>query len=193
VIEADKALIRSLGLEPVPVVPGKTVRVSILPLKLARIDGVPPRIIVPVLHYINADPSSGKYLEKDDESAVSIEWKIRYLCLRQPEISRIRGFPDEDQAAYDIDLALSPDTISGYGYHISRVRRRPRWQLSGQLAQEVNREAGKLGEEFISKLDGVPGVMIFDDFRNANRVNAGVTTPENNLKINSFQTPNEKD
>jgi len=143
---------------------------------------------VPVLHYINADPSSGKYLEKDDESGAGIEWKIRYLCLRQLDISRIRSLPDEGQTPYDLDLILSPDTISGYGYHISRVRKRPRWQLKNQLAQEVNREAGKLGEDFISKLDGVPGVTIFDDFRSANKVNAGVTTPEqSNVKTNSSQ------
>jgi hypothetical protein len=60
--------------------------------------------------------------------------------------------------------------------------------LNKTIAQQVNRESDKIGAEFTSQLRGMPGVMICDDLRSANKVNAGVTTPEQtNVSISSSQ------
>jgi hypothetical protein len=167
VIEADKALIRSFGLEPLPIEAGKTLRISILPLK-AGINDAPHRIIIPVLHYVNADPTSGKYAQ-DGESPIPVEWEIRYLCLREIDAARIRMLPDQDQTPCDIDLTVTPDTTNGFGYNISRISKQARWRRDPEIANEVQREGGKIDTEFDAKFASVPGLRIFNDFRSASK------------------------
>lgn len=166
IIEADKALIRSFGLEPLPIEPGKALRISILPLSAASFKGNPHRIITPVLHYVNADPTSGKYPQGD--SVASLEWEIRYLCLRKLEVSRIRRLPDEGQTPSDIDLIMAPDTVNGFGYHLSRISTQARWCLDPEIANEIQRQVSKIDAEFDTKFFGMPDVQIFNDFRAAN-------------------------
>ena len=167
VIEADKALIRSWGLEPLPIEPDKTLRISILLLKAVCVND-PHRIIIPVLHYLNADPSSGKYAKQENDSVTPFEWAVRYLCLRKIDIARIKRLPDHDQSPCEIDLIMTPDTVNGFGYNLSSIARQARWRLNPEIANEVNREAGTIGTELIAKFASVSGVTILDDFRSAN-------------------------
>ena len=67
VVESDKALMQSLGLEPLLPELGKVVRVSILPFAAAT-TRAPYRAIVPVVHYLNADSVSGRYTKLPDGS-----------------------------------------------------------------------------------------------------------------------------
>ena len=179
IIEADKTLIRKFGLEPLPIEPTKTLRISMLSLKAASINDDPQRIILPVLHYLNADPSSGKYAKQDDDSAAHVEWTIRYLCLRPIDIARIKSLPDEGQTPEDIDLIVTPDPADGFGYNLSRISKHARWRLDPEIASRVNREAAKVDAEFGAKFASVPDVTIVDDLLKSDRVTAGASAIAN--------------
>jgi hypothetical protein len=111
---------------------------------------------------------SGKYTQHAD--AALIEWEIRYLCLRWIDVARIKRLPDEDQTPCDIDIIMTPDTVNGFGYNLSSIARQERWRLDPGIANEVNREAGRIGTELIAKFASLPGVTILDDFRSANEL-----------------------
>ncbi|HEX4785156.1 MAG TPA: hypothetical protein VH350_12485 [Candidatus Sulfotelmatobacter sp.] len=182
VIEADKTLIRKFGLEPLPIEPTKSLRISILSLKAASISDDPQRIILPVLHYVNADPNSGKYAKQDDDSATHVEWTIRYLCLRPIDIARIRILPDEGQTPEDIDLIVTPALADGFGYNLSRISKQARWRLDPEIASQVHREAAKIGTEFVAKFASVPGVSMVDDFSKRQQLTAEMSESGNEEK-----------
>jgi hypothetical protein len=121
---------------------------------------------VPVVHYLNADPVSGKYEKQPGGSAPPIAWEIRYLCLTRADIMRIKKLPDDDQTPYDIDiiLALSARSI---GHQLRRVSNHARWKKDPELAKEVELMAAEMSAAFAAKLAGMPDMTIVDDFQDA--------------------------
>lgn len=165
VVEADEALMQSLGLKPLLPVQGKAVRFSILPFTAAAISAN-YRAIVPVVHYLNADPASGKYEKQPSGSAPPIAWEIRYLCLTRADIMRIRKLPDDDQTPYDIDIILRLSAW-GIGKEFRRVSNQARWKKDPELAKEVELMAAEMSAAFAAKLAGMPDMTIVDDFQDA--------------------------
>jgi hypothetical protein len=131
VVESDKTLMQSLGLEPLLPELGKVVRVSILPFAAAT-TSAPYRVIVPVVHYLNADPVSGRYKKLPDGSFPSIEWEIRYLCLSKTDMMQIQKLPDDDQTPYDVDIALEQSARRN-GHELNRVSKQARWRIVGAI------------------------------------------------------------
>jgi hypothetical protein len=89
-------LIKALGVEPLVQEPESAVRFSILPFT-AVVNKDPYLIILPVLHYVNADRTTGKYTKDAGCSFPPIEWEIRYVSLSPSEVAQIRKLPDADQ------------------------------------------------------------------------------------------------
>jgi len=163
VVEADEALMQSLGVEPLFPVHGKAVRFAILPFAVASISAN-CRAIVPVLHYLNADPVSGTYKKQPDGSAPPIEWEIRYLCLTRTDIMRIKNLLYDDQTPFDIDIILALSAC-GIGKEFLRVSNQARWKKDPELAKEVELMAAEMSDAFAAKLAGRPGMTILDDFQ----------------------------
>jgi hypothetical protein len=163
VVEADEALMQSLGVEPLFPVHGKAVRFAILPFAVATISAN-CRAIVPVVHYLNADPISGTYKKQPDGSVPPIEWEIRYLCLTRTDIMRIKNLPDDDQTPFDIDITLA-HSAWGIGHEFRRVSKQARWKKDPELAKGADLMAAEMSDAFAAKLAGRPGVTILDDFQ----------------------------
>ena len=138
----------------------KAARFAILPFRTATVTN-PFRIIVPVVHYTNADPDTGKYQKVADGSALPIEWEIRYVELTRFELEDVKRLPDEGQTEYDIDIVLTRpnDTI----YKLNRVYSKARWKQNPELAKQVEKAAAEASDALVAKLAGTPGVEIFDN------------------------------
>jgi hypothetical protein len=162
VVEADKALMQSLGVELLLPAPGEAVRFSILPFKVAAIND-PYRAILPVVHYLNADPTSGKYVNRPDCSDPPIEWETGYVCLNRIDM-RIRRSPDADQTPYDIDIIMTAGNRE-IGFDFNRGSNQARWKRNPELAVEVERKASEMSDVFATKIAGKDGITLFADFQ----------------------------
>ena len=138
----------------------KAARFAILPFRTATVTN-PFRIIVPVVHYTNADPDTGKYQKVADGSALPIEREIRYVELTRFELEDVKRLPDEEQTEYDIDIVLKRphDTF----YALNRVYSKARWKQDPERAAQVEKAAAEASDALVTKLAGTPGVEIFDD------------------------------
>lgn len=163
VIESDKALMQSLGLEPLLPAPDKVVRFSILPFTAAT-TSAPYRAIVPVVHYLNADPVSGRYVKLPSGSFPPIEWETRHLCLTRTDMTQIKKLPDDDQTPYDIDIAME-QSARRIGHEFSRVSKQARWRTNPELVTEVEENAAEMSDTFAARAANMPGIRLFADFQ----------------------------
>jgi hypothetical protein len=83
-----EAFVSGLGLASLACEPGKPARFAILPFKAAVV-AEPRAVIVPVVQYLNADPTDGRYRKGPDGLVPPIEWKLKHLALSRPETSRM--------------------------------------------------------------------------------------------------------
>jgi hypothetical protein len=166
VVEADNALMRSLGLEPLLLVAGEAVRFSMLPFQVALAEDS-HRVVAPVLHYANADPISGKYPKNPDGSITPIEWEIKYACLTPSEVRQIRRLPDEGQTPFGVDLIMTNAGDRGFGHEIYRASNRAMWTRNPEFRSQVEMEAIKVTNAFAAKVAGNPGIAIVDNFEAA--------------------------
>jgi hypothetical protein len=164
VVEADKTLMQGLGLEPLLSAPGEAARFSILPFQVALTKD-PRRVILPVLHYVNADPVSGKYQKGADGSVPPIAWELRYLCLSPSDVRYIKSLPDDDQTPLDIDIVVKHADDRAFGRELYRASNRARWRANPELVKEVEREAITMSDAFAAKVADQTGISIFADFR----------------------------
>ena len=162
VVESDKTLMQSLGLEHLLPELGKVVRVSILPFAVA-ITSAPCRVIVPVVHYLNADPVSGRYTKLPDGSFPSIEWEILYFCLSKTDMLQIQKLPDDHQTPYDFDIALE-QSARRIGHELNRVSKQARWRTNPELAMEVEENAAEVSATFAARAANMPDITLFADF-----------------------------
>jgi hypothetical protein len=166
VVEGDKILMKSLGLEPLLPAPGETVRFSMFPIQVALTKD-PNRVVSPVLRYTNADPISGKYQKNPDGSIPAIEWEIKYACLTPSEVRQIRRLPDEGQTPFDVDLIMTNAGDRGFGHEIYRASNRAMWTRNPEFRSQVEMEANKVTNAFAAKVAGNPGIAIVDNFEAA--------------------------
>jgi len=164
--ESTRKLMTNLGLEPFMPDQGKTLRFALLPTTAAIVSD-PHRIIVQIVHYLNADPVTGKY-EKNirDANEFKIEWQIRHLCLTQFEMRQILRLRDEDQTPFDIDIIMSPAEGRAFGYEFNRASNKARWKHNPEVAEQVEKAAVVAANAFAARLEGKAGVTIVDDFQN---------------------------
>ena len=126
---------------------GRPVRFAILPCDLEVVDlERDASVVVPVIHYTNADPTTGKYTKTPDGTFPDIEWKIRYLYATRDDLREIKKLSDDKQAPCDIDIVMtwSPRSItmkhggpSGPIYGIERVSNHARWKKDPAVVAEV--------------------------------------------------------
>lgn len=157
-------LMTSLGVDYLVPGPTLSVRFAILPHTAAIIQD-PYRVVLPVLHYANADPVSGQYQKGADGSTPPIAWELRYVCLRPSEVKHISRLPDENQTPYDIDIIMTHAGDRAFGYELYRASNKARWKSDPEIAQEVETKAAKMSAIFAAKVTGKPGMTIFADFR----------------------------
>jgi len=119
---------------------------------------------VPAVHYLNADPVSGKYEKQHGGSAPPIAWEIRYVCLTRADIMRIKNLLYDDQTPFDIDIILALSAW-GIGKEFHRVSNQTRWRKDPKVAKEVELIAAEMSDAFAAKLAGRPGMTILDDFQ----------------------------
>lgn len=163
ILEHDNLVMQSLDLDPLLPVSGEAVRLSILPSKVAVMNS-PYRAIVPVLHYLNADRTSGKYGNDPDGSAPPIDYQISYVCLTRSDMIQIKKLPDDDQTLFDIDITMT------YGYgdawrEFNRVSNQARWKRNAELVAEVETKTAKVSDIFATKVAEKANLTIFNDFQ----------------------------
>lgn len=126
--------------------PGRPVRFAILPCDLEVDLGRGSSVVVPVICYRNADPTTGKYTKTPDGKFPDIEWEIGYLYATRDDLREIKKLADDKQALSDIDIVLtwSPRSItmkhggpSGPIYGIERVSNHARWKKDPAVVAEV--------------------------------------------------------
>jgi hypothetical protein len=164
VVEADNVLMQSLGVEPLLPAPGVAARFSILPFQVA-ITKDPHRVVLPVLHYTNADQVSGKYQKGADGSVPPIACQVRYLCLSPSEVKQIKRLPDNDQTPHDIDIVMQHAGDRAFGREFYRVSNSARWTKNPELVKAVELEAIKMSTALAAKVTNRTGITILADFR----------------------------
>ena len=152
--QATEDLMKSLRLDHLVPDGQLAVRFAILPFTAAIIQD-PHRVILPVIHYANADPGSGDYQKNADRSTPPIMWEIRYVCLRPWQVRQIKSLLVGNQTPCDIDLAMT-EVGGTFGNVSSRVSNRAQWTLNPELAQQVEQEAIEMSHAFAAKLGNTP-------------------------------------
>lgn len=155
--------VNALGLDCLTVERAKRVRFSILPFKTATLANSCV-VILPVVHYVNADPVTGRYDKNADGSLPPTEWEIRYLGLSRANVSEIENLLGQDLTPFNVDFVMSSDG-SSFGRQFHPINRKARWKLNPELAAEVEKAAIEASNVFETKLFGQPGMTIFEDFR----------------------------
>jgi hypothetical protein len=126
--------------------PRRPVRFAILPCDLEVDLERDLSVVVPIIRYTNADPTTGKYTKTPDGTFPDIEWEIRYLYATRDDLREIKKLPDDKQAPCDIDIVMtwSPRSItmkhggpSGPIYGIERVSNHARWKKDPAVVAEV--------------------------------------------------------
>ena len=156
-------LMKSFGLDLI--VPGEqlAVRFAILRFTAAIIKD-PHRVVVPVIHYANADPVSGNYQKNADGSTPPIVWEVRYVCLRPGEVAQINRLLDDNQTPCDIDLVMTP-IATALGYYYGRASKETLWTLNAEIVKKMNESAQRISDVFAAKLTNASDATIFDDFQ----------------------------
>ena len=156
-VAESEHFVNALGLDCLTVERAKQVRFSILPFKTATLANSCV-VILPVIHYMNADPVTGRYDKNADGSLPPVEWEIRYLGLSRSNVSEIQGLVGQDETPFNVDFVT-------FGRQFHRINRKARWKLNPELAAEVEKAAVAASNVFEAKLFGKPGVTILEDFR----------------------------
>jgi hypothetical protein len=156
-----ETLMQSVGIELLlPGEPGKTMRFCVLPYPVALMAD-PYRLIVLVVRYTSAAPTSGGYDKSPDASDQPIEWEIRYVCLTRAEMEQLNRLPN--QGLYDIEMIASPN---GVGYELRPITR-ARWKDDPNLAKRIEQKAAETSEAFAAKLAGMPSVTVLSNYLEA--------------------------
>ncbi len=164
VVAGITELMKSLSLDYL-VAGRKAARFAILSSPAAAVSD-PACIIVPVLEYLNAGPSDGRYRKKEDGSVPPIEWEIRFVGLSRIEMMHIQRLPDPGKSADDVDIVMM-SSESESGREFDRAAKRARWRNNPELVLEVEKAAVEASNALAAKVAGRNGVTMFDDFRAA--------------------------
>jgi hypothetical protein len=161
-VAEPKYFVNALGLDCLTVERGKGVRFSILPFKTAILAN--SCVILPVVHYLNADPVTGRYDKNAEGSLPPAEWGIRYLGLSRANVSEIESLLGQDLTPFNVDFVMSSDG-SSVGRQFRPINKKARWKQSSELIAAVEKAGIEASNGFETKLVGKPGVTLLEDFR----------------------------
>jgi hypothetical protein len=108
-------------------------------------------IVAPIVHYLNADLSTGKM-----EWGVPVEWELAYLDMNYTDYRFIERLPDDDRTPHDLDIIMVDAPSEGEPkYH--RISPKSRWTLDPEVQAEVTTAAAQMflqdgGKRLASKL-----------------------------------------
>jgi hypothetical protein len=154
----------SLGLDLPVAEEGKAVRFAILLSRAAAVAD-PACLIVPILHYVNAD-ADGHYRKDDTGSVPPIHWEVRSIGVSRLEMKHIQRLPDPGQAADDIDIIILRSDPS-FGRKFSRASHSARWKKNPDLVAEVEKAATDAAAALVAKVAGREGVTLLENFKSA--------------------------
>jgi hypothetical protein len=89
-------------------------------------------VVLPILRYLNADPSGR--LPKDTK----VEWDLCCLAMSRTKYQRIQRLPDDRYSLSDIDVILFKENEE---ISFARIAPRPHWTLDPQVKAEVVKAA----------------------------------------------------
>jgi hypothetical protein len=153
-------VVADLGVNPVRSSPGEAVRFAILPGKAALI-GKSSRVVFPVVHYLNADPSNGKYTKRTDGSMPPIEYELAYLAVSPSELKEIRKLQEEASSRYGSDMVFVPN--GDFGREFYRVSNMPRWTQDLAIAKRVQKVAIEASSKLVANCAGRSDIIMFAD------------------------------
>lgn len=157
-------VVAGLGLNAILCSPGKAPRFAVLPSKVA-VAGEPSCVIVPVLHYLSADPVDGKYRKGPDGSMPAIEYELAYLALSGSELKEIEKLQGPGSLdGNDIVMSVS---YPAFGREFSRASNIPRWTQDPAIEKRVRSIAAEASSELATKCAGRFDIEEFADFRSA--------------------------
>lgn len=112
-------------------------------------------VVALVVHYTNADPTTGKY-EKDAKTGEfpPVQFELGFVRLSQFNMRQIKKLPDEDSNPFSIDIVMTHADGRAFGYEFNRKSNVPRWTLDPQVAAAVKGAAQRFldGKALRSKL-----------------------------------------
>ena len=160
-------IVAELGLNPVTCTPGKAARIAILPSKVAVVSDS-SCVIVPVLHYLNADPASGKYTKGADGTMPPIEYELGYLALSRSELGEISNLQEPALPLCGIDIVMSvshPEFGRAFRREFGRVCNKARWTLDPAIAKQVEDRTPQASSELAAKCASHSDAEVFADLR----------------------------
>jgi|ERR1700733_4123504 len=155
---------QSLGLDFPAAEEGKASRFAILPSRAAAV-AEPACLIVPILHYVNAD-ADGHYWKDGTGSIPPIHWEVRSIGVSRLEMKHIKRLPDAGQAADDIDIIMLRSGPAS-GRVFSRASNSARWKKNPEVVGEAEKTAADASALLAAKVAGRNGVTMFDNFQTA--------------------------
>jgi len=154
-------VVADLGLNPIRSSPGQAVRFAILPGKAAVV-GKLSYMVIPVLHYLNADPSNGKYTKTTDGSMPPIEYELEYLAVSPSELNKISKLQEQAPSRYSPDVVFVSHGDFGRGF--DRVSSVARWTQDPAIAKRVLEIAIEASSKLVASCAGRSDVELFEDF-----------------------------
>ena len=98
-------------------------------------------VVALVVHYTNADPTTGKYEKNSEGQFPPVEFEIGFVRLSSFNMRQIKKLPDEDSSPFKIDIVMTHADGRAFGYEFNRKSNVPRWTLDPEVAAKVKAAA----------------------------------------------------
>ena len=98
-------------------------------------------VVALVVHYTNADATTGKYEKNAQGEFPPVEFELGFVRLSQFNMRQIKKLPDEDSNPFKIDIVMTHADGRAFGYEFNRKSNVPRWTLDPQVAAAVKTAA----------------------------------------------------
>jgi hypothetical protein len=107
-----------------------------------------------VVHYTNADATTGKYEKDATGNFPPVEFELGFIRLSGFNMRQIKKLPDEDSNPFRIDIVMTHADGRAFGYEFNRRANVPRWTLDPEVAAKVKAAAQRFldGKALRSKL-----------------------------------------
>lgn len=179
-------LIADLGLNPIRCSDGKIARFAVLPGRIALMG---TRFIVPAVHYLNAEPSTGKYVKRTDGSMPAIECEIGYLALSHSELGEIKNLKEPELSLYGIDIVMSASGPE-FGREFRRVCNRARWTLDPATEKQVRAQITESPHELDTQCAERSDIELFADLESALESSSQQdNAPNNSVRAQDASSP----
>ena len=98
-------------------------------------------VVALVVHYTNADATTGKYEKNAEGQFPPVEFEIGFVRLSSFNMRQIKKLPDEDSSPFKIDIVMTHADGRAFGYEFNRKSNVPRWTLDPEVAAKVKAAA----------------------------------------------------